>query len=132
MNVYETAFTQLLKESGCTVRRYRTHLSGIAFTRADDWGIEVPMPTTPLRFGIAAHEVGHQMLHRFNSIPRWQEEWEAWDFALKQFDRFGLAGAEKCLPRVGRNLRYAARKAERRGVLPQRIEAVYPAWVWFA
>lgn len=133
-HIFEAAFEQLLKESGCTVRRYRNNLTGVAYTRDDDWGIEVPYPTTARRFATCAHEVGHQMLHRFNSKPRWQEEWEAWDFSLKQFERFALPGVEDALKDAAKCLRYAAHKAERRAKpeTAQKILDLFPTWVWFA
>lgn len=133
-NVYELAFAQLLKESGCTVRRYRENtLTGVAFTNDDDWGIEVPRPTTARRFGTCAHEIGHQMLHRHNSKPRWLEEWEAWDYALKQFVRFDLPGAEAAMKDAAKCLRYAAKKANRRIKKPETAQAIldtFPEWVW--
>lgn len=132
-SLFEAAAQQLLKESGCTVRRYRERtLTGVAYTSDDDWGIEVPRPTTARRFATFAHEVGHQMLHRHNSKPRWLEEWEAWDYALKQFARFDLPGVEDALKDAAKCLRYAARKAERRAK-PETAQAIldtFPRWVW--
>lgn len=131
---YEAAFDQLLAESGCTVRRYLERgLVGRAWTKSDDWGIEVPRPTTARRFATCAHEVGHQLLHRNGSKPRWQEEWEAWDYALKQFVRFDLPGVEDAVRDAAGALRYAASKAERRSKGPETGQAIldtFPDWVW--
>lgn len=131
-NVYSDAADVLIAESGCTIRCYRTKISGIAYTESKDWGIEVPAPRGPVSFGVFAHEVAHQCLHRHNSTPRWLEEAEAWEWALEQFDRFDLPGAEKARERAGRSLRYAAHKATKRCTpeTAQRILERMPWWVW--
>jgi hypothetical protein len=131
--LYEAAAIRLLNESGCTVRKYHDRLTGKAYTHATDWGIVVPHPTTARRFATFAHEIGHQMLHRAgNSKPRWLEEWEAWDYAFRQFDRFNLPGLEIARDNAAPSLRYAARKAERRcsPETAQEILDTYPDWVW--
>jgi hypothetical protein len=131
---YERAGQALLDESGCVVRTYRTSMNGRAFTRSDDWGIEVPHPHGPISFGVFAHEVGHQMLHRHGSRPRWLEELEAWEYALFQFPRFGLAGHDRARDSAAKSLVYAAVKANRRGnaETAQRILDRFPVWVWYA
>lgn len=132
---YRKAGDQLLVESGCTVRRWRTGNSGSAWTSDADWGIEVPEPRGPISFGTFAHEVGHQLLHRQNgSTPRWLEEIEAWEYALDQFDRFELPGKERSQRDAAGALVYAAHKANRR-CSPETAQAIldrYPAWVWEA
>jgi hypothetical protein len=76
--------------------------------------------------------VGHQLLHRFNSKARWLEELEAWEYALDQFDRFGLEGKEKARADAAKCLVWAAHKAERR-CSPETAQEIldrYPDWVW--
>ena len=114
MNPYEEAARVLLAESGCNVRKWRTSNTGTAYTRSDDWGIETPRPRGQASFAVLAHEVGHQLLHRFNGKQRWLEEVEAWEYALRQFDRFGLAGREQAEVTACRCVAYAVSKALRR------------------
>lgn len=131
-NPYEDAAAVLLKETGCTVREYRRNNTGKAFTKSADWGIIVPRPRGPISFGVFAHEVGHQMLHRFNSAPRWLEEVEAWEYALAQFDRFELDGKAKSQADAAGSLVWAAAKTEKR-CSPETAQALldrYPDWVW--
>jgi hypothetical protein len=130
-DLYVNAGNQLVKESGVNVRKWRNNTTGVAYTKADDWGIESPRPVGPVSFGVFAHEVGHQMLHRHNSKPRWLEEIEAWEYALEQFDRFELPGKDKCKEDARKSLLYAAKKAERRASpeTAQRILDRY-GWVW--
>lgn len=131
-NPYREAGDALLRESGCTVRKWRKSNSGRAGTRSRDWWIEAPEPRGPISFGVFAHEIGHQMLHRNKSRPRWLEEVEAWEYALAQFERFELAGVEKSRADAAGHLAYAAHKANRRAT-PETAHAIlarYPLWVW--
>lgn len=113
-NPYEVAAETLLRETGCTVRKWRKNNTGTAYTSSDDWGIESPRPRGPISFGTFAHEVGHQELHRHNSAPRWLEEIEAWEYSLAQFDRFGLEGQEKARADAVKCIVWACVKASKR------------------
>jgi hypothetical protein len=103
-----------VRESGVTVVKTRKRSSGVAMIASDDWAIEAPAPRGAIGFAVFAHEVGHQMLHRGKSTPRWLEEIEAWEYALEQFARFELRGVEQARARAARSLRYAAGKAAKR------------------
>lgn len=132
---YRSAAETLLRESGCTIRKWRKRpRSGSAYTRADDWGIEVPEPRGAISFGTFAHEIGHQLLHRDKHRPRWLEEVEAWEYALAQFERFALPGVEKVRDDAAKCLVYTAAKANRRASA-QTARAIlerFPEWVWEA
>lgn len=128
LNVYEVAAAALLARTGCTVRRYRNGNSGTAFTRDDDWGIEVPRPRGPISFGVFAHEVGHQARHRQGSKPRWLEEVEAEEFALACFDIYELKGRGRYEAHAAKHLRYAFVKALKRGADPMHLIAAAPTW----
>lgn len=130
-NPYEVAADTLLRETGCTVRKWRKNSTGTAYTKSDDWGIEVPHPRGPISFATFAHEVGHQVLHRFNSAPRWLEEIEAWEYALAQFDRLGLDGRDKAQADAAKSIVWACVKASKR-CSPEsahRILMRCPGWV---
>ena len=131
-NVYQEAADTLIRETGVTWVSCDGRLKGTAYTQSPDWKIVAPRPTSALRFGIFAHEVGHQMLHRHGSKPRWQEEIEAWEYALAQFNRFGLPGANDVADRAIRNIQYAIGKALRRsktpGKLALRMLTTCPQW----
>lgn len=122
-NEFTAAAWVLLRESGCTVRKWRSNLTGCAYTRDPDWGIVSPKPTTAAAFSVFAHEVGHQMLHRVGSLPRWLEEVQAWEYALDAFDRFGLPGREDVERRAERSIGYAFGKAMRRGLPASKLYA---------
>jgi len=127
------AAAALLVESGCTVRNWRSSpRSGAAYTRSLDWGIEVPEPRGPISYCTFAHEIGHQMLHRSNSTPRWVEEVEAFEYALATFDRFDLPGRGRAQADASRALVTTARKTLRRAKAPGsmwlRMHGRWPLW----
>ncbi len=133
VNAYLLAGAELLRESGCTVRKYRTSNSGRAFTYSDDWGIEAPEPRGPVSFYVFAHEIAHHMLHRGNgNYPRWLEEIEADEYALAQFARFDLDGYIKARDRAAGYLCYSLWKAARRcsAETAQAILDRAPEWTW--
>lgn len=84
-----------------------------------------------MSFATFAHEIAHHLLHRGNSVPRWLEEIEAWEYALDQFERFELPGVDDARRDAVRCLHYAAAKAEKRcsPATAQRILARYE-WVF--
>lgn len=130
MTKWQQAVDQLIKESGVTVRRWRNTNSGVAYTGADDWGVEIPIPKGPVTFCMAAHEIGHQLKHRGNGkTPRWVEEVEAWEYALAMLERFELPGRPRAVKRATRGVDYAFRKALKRGVPLQAIIDRFPDWV---
>jgi hypothetical protein len=113
---YLSAAETLLRESGCTVTRWRSTSSGAADIYSDAWEIEVPEPRGPVSYAIFAHEVGHQMLHRRPRAKkrRWVEELEAWEFALDTFERFSLPGIEAARADAAKSMSWACSKGLRR------------------
>lgn len=128
-NRYRETADVLLRESGVTVRKWRTSNTGAAATRSALWEIEAPEPRGPVSFGVFAHEVAHQLLHRTGSKQRWMQEVEAEDWALEQFDRFELPGRERYEQHAAEHLAYAFAKAIRRSKrLVAEIVRTYPEW----
>ena len=133
MTKWQQAVDQLVKESGVTVRQWRNHDSGAAYCEDDDWGVEIPIPKGPVTFCTAAHEIGHQLMHRKErravKEPRWVEEVEAWEYALVQLERFELPGYDRAMRSVVKSIDYAFGKARRRGVPLEVIEEKFPEWI---
>lgn len=127
--MFQRAAETLLRESGCIVRKWRTTRTGVADVKNAAWEIEVPEPRGPISFGVFAHEVGHQMLHRGRNLPRFVEEVEAEEYALAQFDRFELPGRGKYEKHAARHVGYSFVKAIRRSkILARVIFEAYPEW----
>lgn len=133
---YVLAGRELLADTGCTVARWRTTMSGSADVASPCWAIEAPRPRGPISFGVFAHEVAHQVLHRSTSKPRWQQEVEAEEWALAQFDRLGLPGRDRYEAHAAAHVARAFDKAlrrhasspARRGGLAARIRVTCPGW----
>jgi hypothetical protein len=125
-NPYEAAGRKLVAKHRVTVRKWRRRNTGTAAPLSRQ--IEAPKPRGPISFAVLAHEVGHVVLHFSGRRYRWVEEVEAWEFALKQFDVYGLDGVERARADAVKGIAYAFAKAERRGASPSLIAETYPAW----
>lgn len=137
---YLSAARTLLAESGCVVTKWRQKMTGGAYTHSPEWRIEVPEPRGPISYAVFAHEVGHQMLHRKDTrerkVPRWQEELEAWMWALATFERFRLPKVELAKRDCEDSMAYAFSKALRRSrtlagreALAARFVEASPGWL---
>lgn len=126
MNRYEAAAHGLLIVAGINVVNWRKSMTGVADIETRT--IECPRPTGPVSFAIVAHEIYHVVVHAQGRQPRWVEETEAEEFALRALDMFGLPGHERVAANIAKHLRNTFRKAIQRGVDPLLIEETYPVW----
>lgn len=125
---YHEAAEHLLRRERVRVRGRRKATTGVAYP---DGSVIIPDVRGPISFATAAHEVGHVVLgHSFNGrrLPRWVEEVEAWQYALDQFESYGLAGYDRAYLDAARCVAYAFSKAIRRGVDPETIRERFPGW----
>jgi hypothetical protein len=103
------------------IRRWRSSMSGKAWRvyyhdgRAVNW-IESPRPRTPISLAIFLHEVGHHVIGFQTYRRRCEEEFHAWRWALNEMGRHGIEPDCKVHRRVELSMRYAVRKAVRRGI----------------
>ena len=129
MTYQEAADALLERYPAVKVVKLRSGMSGHAYP---DGTIEAPEPVGAVSFAIFAHEVAHIALNHFHGkLKRWEEETDAWEWALKQFDTYQLPGVERAELRAHRFIAYSYSKAIRRGVLRGTIEERYPSW-WAA
>jgi hypothetical protein len=118
---YELMTRAMLAEHGVRVRKWRTHMSGVAWqvTYADgsiSRLIESPRPKGPVSASIFLHEIGHHAIGFGVYSPRCLEEYHAWMFALRQMERWELNVTSPVHARVRESLQYALSKAKRRGL----------------
>ncbi len=124
---WRSATASLLDEHGLTVRKWRSSTTGCAYHHTPE--IEGPEPRGRVSFSVLAHEVGHKALHHGRSKPRWQEEVEAWDYALAQFERFRLGDpGASVMRRASAGIAHSFGMAIRRGADPDRIARTAPRW----
>jgi len=112
------------------VRKWRTSMSGIAWYVEYRDGriqrlIESPRPKSPMSAAIFLHEIGHHHIGLGIHKPRCLEEYLAWKYSLEQMEAWNIEITDRVRVRVSRSLRYAVRKAQRRGIqrLPQELLA---------
>ncbi len=111
----------MLDRHGVRVRRWRSSMSGVAWQVEDRDGarvrlIEAPRPKGPMSAAVFLHEIGHHAIGLGAFKPRCLEEYHAWAFALREMESHGIAVTERVRQRVGKSLRYAVGKAQRRGM----------------
>jgi hypothetical protein len=118
---YDDLVREMKRKYGVRVRRWRQSTSGCAWVVRYDDGeesrlIEAPYPRGPVSCAVFLHEIGHHAIGWHTHRLRCVEEHGAWCWALDTMRSRGLnitAGVEK---RVDESLRYAVRKARRRGL----------------
>jgi hypothetical protein len=132
---YDQITRQMLDQYNVRVRRWRTHMSGIAWEVHYRDGrinrlIEAPKPKGPMSVAIFLHEIGHHAIG-FNTFrPRCLEEYHAWAFAIEQMEKLNLNITESVRRRMHNSLRYAIQKASRRGLkqLPPELTPFMVRW----
>lgn len=118
-------FTSIVEEMkrryDVRIRRWRSSMSGKAWRvyyhdgRAVNW-IESPRPRTPISLAIFLHEVGHHVIGFQKYRRRCEEEFHVWTWALNEMRRHRVEPDPKVHRRVELSMRYAVRKAVRRGI----------------
>lgn len=128
--LYDDMVRVMCARNAIRVKRWRTSMSGIAWeARYKDGSatrfIESPQPKSPMSAAIFLHEVGHHVLGIGAYKPRCLEEYHAWMYSLQQMEVWGIEVTDRVKERVFKSLRYAARKAQRRGIrkLPPELAA---------
>lgn len=118
---YDEMTRAMLAKYGLRVRKWRSSMSGVAWTVSYRDGtvvrlIESPRPRGPMSAAVFLHEVGHHAIGLGAYTPRCLEEYHAWRFALEHMEALGLSVTEPVKRRMHRSLKYAVDKALRRGL----------------
>ena len=126
-DLYDQMVRDMCLRYNVRVRKWRKSMSGIAwYVEYRDGSIqrliEAPKPKTPLSASIFLHEIGHHAIGFGVYKPRCLEEYHAWMYSLQQMQEWNIEVTDKVKTRVHRSLRYAARKAIRRGIKKMPVE----------
>jgi hypothetical protein len=118
---YDRVVASMLAKYGVRVRKWRSSMSGVAWTVTYRDGtvsrlIESPKPKGPMSAAVFLHEIGHHALGIGAFKPRCLEEYHAWAFAITAMEAEGLNITDAVRTRMRRSLEYAVRKAVRRGL----------------
>jgi hypothetical protein len=118
---YDALVDEMKERYGVRVRKWRRSSSGVAWiVRYDDGRearlIEAPYPRGPMSCAIFLHEIGHHAIGFETYKPRCLEEYHAWKWALEfmRERRLNVTGAVE--KRARDSVRWAIRKARRRGL----------------
>ncbi|HEX8877892.1 MAG TPA: hypothetical protein VF777_14175 [Phycisphaerales bacterium] len=126
---YDAVVREMLVKYNVKVRKWRTSSSGVAWTITYKDGrvvrlLESPQPKGPMSMAIFLHEIGHHAIGLGTYKPRCLEEYHAWAFAIRTMEERGLNITDRVHQRMFRSLRYAVRKARRRGLKELPVELV--------
>jgi hypothetical protein len=133
MRDYSDIVEQMKTRYDLRVRKWRRNMSGCAWRvyyhdgRTINW-IESPVPRTPISLAIFLHEVGHHAIGFSTYKHRCEEEYHAWQWAIRTMRQHGIEPDAKVQRRVELSMQYAVGKALRRGIkqLPETLEAFIP------
>lgn len=118
---YDAVVAHMLKKYDVRVRKWRSSSSGIAWVIKYRDGrivrlLESPKPKGPMSMAIFLHEIGHHAIGLGAFKPRCLEEYHAWMFSIRAMEEHGLNITDSVRTRMFKSLRYAVRKARRRGL----------------
>jgi hypothetical protein len=124
---YEEIVRMMLARYSVKVRRWRSSMSGVAWELTYKDGtvtrhLESPRPKSPLSMAIFLHEIGHHAIGFNRYKPRCLEEYHAWAFSIRTMEERGLNITDRVRDRMFKSLRYAVRKARRRGLKELPVE----------
>ncbi len=120
-----------MKQAYCIrVRKWRSSTSGCAWVVQYHDGtisrlIEAPYPCGPMSCAVFLHEIGHHAIGFNTHRLRCLEEYDAWRWSLDTMRKKGLNVTVAVEKRMDDAIRYAVRKALRRGLkqLPAQLAA---------
>ena len=118
---YDDLVAEMKRTYGVRVRKWRTSTSGCAWVVQYHDGtisrlIEAPYPRGPMSCAIFLHEIGHHAIGFDTHRLRCLEEYDAWRWALDTMQARKLNVTPAVRKRMDDAIRYAVRKARRRGL----------------
>ncbi len=126
---YDLLVEEMKQAYGIRVRKWRTSTSGCAWVVQYHDGtisrlIESPYPRGPMSCAVFLHEIGHHAIGFNTHRLRCLEEYDAWRWAIDTMRERGLNVTAAVEKRMDEAVRYALRKARRRGLkqLPAELE----------
>lgn len=126
---YDALVVEMKQVHGVRVVKWRSSTSGCAWEVGYGDGsvarlIESPYPRGPMSCAVFLHEIGHHAIGLRRYRPRCLEEFHAWRWAIEEMEARGLNVTVGVRRRRDEALKYAVRKALRRGLkrLPIELE----------
>lgn len=118
---YDALVEEMKHTHNVRVRKWRKSSSGVAWLiRYRDGSqvrlIESPYPRGPMSCAIFMHEIGHHAIGLGLYRPRCLEEYHVWVWAIREMRERGFNVTPAVEKRFHDSMRYAVRKARRRGL----------------
>ncbi len=118
--VYEKMVSELKARYKISIRKWRKHMSGVAYELKYRDGrikrlITAPRPRSAVSASIFLHEVGHHAIgfHRYS--PRCLEEYYVWQWALREMTARGIPVDAAVLRHYRRSMHHYVRMAMHQG-----------------
>jgi hypothetical protein len=118
--VYKQLVADLKARYKISIRKWRKHMSGVAYELKFRDGrikrlITAPRPRSPVSASIFLHEVGHHAIgfHRYS--PRCLEEYYVWQWALREMTARAIPVDAAVLRHYRRSMHHYVRMAMRQG-----------------
>jgi hypothetical protein len=118
---YDGLVEEMKRVHDVRVRKWRKSSSGVAWLIRYHSGkmvrlIEAPYPRGPMSCAIFMHEIGHHAIGLGVHRPRCLEEYHVWVWALREMRERGFNVTPAVEKRMHDSMKYAVRKARRRGL----------------
>jgi len=118
---YDALVEEMKRVHDVRVRKWRKSSSGVAWIIRYRNGkevklIESPYPRGPVSCAIFLHEIGHHAIGLGIYRPRCLEEHHVWVWALREMRDRGFNVTPAVEKRMHESMKYAVRKAKRRGL----------------
>lgn len=127
---YDALVEEMKALHNVRVRKWRKSSSGVAWLIRYHNGstvrlIESPYPRGPMSCAIFMHEIGHHAIGLGVYKPRCLEEYHVWVWALREMRERGFNVTPAVEKRFHDSMKYAVRKAMRRGLaaVPEELAA---------
>jgi len=119
--VYDAMVEELKSKYHIAIRKWRKHMSGVAYELKFRDGrikrlITAPRPRSPVSASIFLHEVGHHAVGFRRYKPRCLEEYYVWQWAFREMQARGIAIDERVVKHYRRSMYHYVRMAKRRGL----------------
>lgn len=127
--LYEQMVADLKARYKITIRKWRTHMSGVAYELKFRDGnirrmISAPRPRSPVSAAIFLHEVGHHAVGFRRYTPRCLEEYYTWQWALREMVQRNIPVTPRVLRHYRRSMYHYVRMARKRGVaIPRELHS---------
>jgi len=126
---YDAMVEELKAKYHIAVRKWRKHMSGVAYELKYRDGrikrlITSPRPRSPVSASIFLHEVGHHAVGFRRYKPRCLEEYYVWQWAFREMAARNIPINARVVKHYRRSMFHYVRTAQKRGIkeLPHDLE----------